>query len=188
MLKLPSPYSSALALVGLLAASFVQAQDLAAMARKEKARRAKVTKPVKVLTEEDGKEASNKGVGSVTALAEGAGGASSVPTEPVTASAPDASQKASWKERADAARQAVVTAEKDLAQMERDLAVYRSDMTPVSAADAQDPMRLQNREARIHSLIQQIEAQKVALADTKKALVAFEDEARRSGIPAGWLR
>ncbi|HQZ17318.1 MAG TPA: hypothetical protein PLD86_10640, partial [Vicinamibacteria bacterium] len=85
-------------------------------------------------------------------------------------------------------REAVVTAEKALAQMEREVAAFRSDMAPVSAADAQDPMRLQKRDARIFELNKQIEAQKIALADAKKAVVTFEEEARRAGVPAGWLR
>jgi len=45
-------------LVAVFLSSMVQAQDLATVAKKEKERRAKVAKPVKVLTEEDGKEAS----------------------------------------------------------------------------------------------------------------------------------
>ena len=168
--------------------SMAQSQDLAAVAKKEKERRAKVTKPAKVLTEDDGKEAGAKGAGSVTALpGEGAVAAPNSSEGTSAATAADA-QEASWKSRAAAARQAGVAAAQKLAQMEKDLAVYRSDMTPVSAADAQDPMRLQNRDKRIFEMNKQIEAQKVAVADAKKALAAFEDEARRAGVPAGWLR
>ena len=163
-------------------------QDLVALAKKEKERRAKVAKPTKVLTEDDGKEAGAKGAGSVTALpGEGAVAAPDSSERASVANAAEAEQ-ASWKARAASMREAVVTAEKTLAQMERDLAAYRSDMAPVSAAEAQDPMRLQKRDARIFELNKQIEAQKIAVTDAKKALVAFEDEARRAGVPAGWLR
>jgi hypothetical protein len=72
--------------------------------------------------------------------------------------------------------------------MEKDLAALRSDMSPVSAADAMDPMRLQKRDALVFKLNKDIEAQKLAVADSKKALAAFEEEARRAGVPAGWLR
>lgn len=180
--------STALALLGVLLASTIQAQDLATLARKEKERRAKVTKPVKVLTEDDGKDASAKGVGSVTSLEPQAG--SSAPAAAGAAASttdPDA-QRSAWKARADRARNAVTTAEMTLAQMERDVAAFRSDMAPVSAAEAQDPMRLQKRDARVFEMNKQIEAQKIAVTEAKKALAAFEEEARRAGVPAGWLR
>jgi len=175
----------ALALLGVSLTSLAGAQDLAAMARKEKERRAKVTKPVKVLTEEDGKKASADGVGSVTSL-EG-GSITPAPGGATTTTAPDA-QRSAWKARMDAANRGVVTAEATLAQMERDLAALRSDMSPVTAADAMDPMRLQKRDQLIYKLNNEITAQRTAVAEAKKAVTAVEDEARRSGVPAGWLR
>jgi hypothetical protein len=186
----PSRSHSRIALLLLgacLLPSMARPQDLAAVAKKEKERRAKVTKPAKVLTEDDGKEAGAKGTGSVTALP-GEGAAAPSSSERASAAMAADAQEASWKSRAVAVRQAVVTAEQKLAQMEKDVAAYRSDMAPVSAADAMDPMRLQKRDARIFEMNKQVEAQKVAVADAKKALTAFEDEARRAGVPAGWLR
>ena len=184
-----SQFRVALLVVGARARhSLAPSQDLVALAKKEKERRAKVSKPVKVLTEDDGKEAGVKGTGSVTALP--GEGAVAAPDSSERASAANAAEaeQASWKARAASMREAVVTAEKTLAQMERDLAAIRSDMAPVSAAEAQDPMRLQKRDARIFEMNKQIEAQKIAVTDAKKALVTFEDEARRAGVPAGWLR
>lgn len=176
----------ALVLVGGLLSSVVSAQDLVALAKKEKARRAKIANPGKVLTEEDGKEASAKGVGSVTAL----GGESPSPAEVERQPAGDSidAQMAAWKVRSNSARAAVTDAQKKLDQMERDLAGLRSDLTPLSAAEAQDPMRLQKREARMLELNKQIQAQKAAIAEARQALSAFEDEARKNGVPAGWLR
>jgi len=184
-----SRFPVALLLIGALALpSMARSQDLVSVAKKEKERRAKVSKPSKVLTEDDGKEAGAKGTGSVTALP--GEGAAVAPDSSERASAANAAEaeQASWKTRAAEMRQAVVTAEKALAQMERDVAAYRSDMAPVSAADAQDPMRLQKRDARIFEMNKQVEAQKIAVTDAKKALASFEDEARRAGVPAGWLR
>jgi hypothetical protein len=177
-----------------LAVSFSQVapgQDLATLARKEKERRAKVAKPVKVLTEDDGKEAGAKGAGSVTTLPGEAAPSPSPSAEqpaPGQAGGDVDAQKAAWKARATSARSAVAEAEKRLAQMERDLAALRSDMTPLTAAEAQDPMRLQKRDARVVEMNKQIAAQKTAIVEAKKALAAFEDEARRSGVPAGWFR
>jgi len=183
-----SHFRIALLLLGaLLLPALTRSQDLASVAKKEKERRAKVAKPAKVLTEDDGKEAGVKGTGSVTALP-GEGAAAPDSSERASAAYATDAERVSWKARADAARQAVATAEKTLAQLERAVASFRSDMAPVSAADAMDPMRLQKRDAKIFEMNKQVEAQKVAVTEAKKALAAFEDEARRSGVPAGWLR
>jgi len=185
------PRSALLVLLAFLLPSMAPSQDLAAVARKEKERRAKVTKPAKVLTEGDGKDASAKGAGSVTSLgASTAGGssASSAASGGGAATTDPEAQRASWKARADATRNAVTAAEAKLTQMERDLAAYRSDISPVSAADAMDPMRLQKREALINKLNKDIEAQKGTVVEAKKAVATLEDEARRNGVPAGWLR
>jgi hypothetical protein len=177
----------ALALLGVFVASMSQAQDLAAIAKKEKDRRAKVAKPTKVLTEEDGKEATAKGVGSVTALENTGGAAAVAGSGAATTTDPDA-QQAAWKARMDNARNGVTAAETKLAQMEKDLAALRSDMSPVSAADAMDPMRLQKRDQLIFKLNKDIEAQKAAVVQAKKVVADVEDGARKSGVPAGWLR
>jgi hypothetical protein len=176
-----------LVLVGAFFPALAQTQDLAALARKEKDRRAKVAKPVKVLTEDDGKEAGVKGTGSVTALPD-ASSSAPAPTERQGGNESAEAQQGVWKKRADAARAAVANAEKTLAQMEKDLAALRSDMTPLSASDAQDPMRLQKRDQRIFEMNKQIEAQKASVGAAKKAVVDLEDEARRAGVPSGWLR
>ncbi len=178
---------TALVLIGVLLPALAQAQDLAALARKEKERRAKVAKPVKVLTEDDGKEAGVKGTGAVTALPDAASTAAA-PTERQGGGDTREGQQAAWKQRADAARAAVTNAEKTLAQMEKDVAALRSDMTPVSATDAQDPMRLQKRDQKVFEMNKQIEAQKAAIAAAKKAVIDLEEEARRAGVPSGWLR
>jgi chromosome segregation ATPase len=174
-----------LACAAVLLGSMAQGQDLAAVAKKEKERRAKVTKPVKVLTEEDGKEATAKGAGSVTSI-EPSGATTPAGSGAVTTD-PDA-QRAAWKARMDNAKNAVTTAENTLAQMEKDLNALRSDMSPVTAADAMDPMRLQKRDQLIFKLNKDIEAQKAAVVQAKKGVSDVEDAARKSGVPAGWLR
>ncbi len=174
-------------LLGGFLSSLAQADDLVALARKEKERRARIAKPVKVFTEEDGKGAAARGSGSVTTLAGGSPSPDQANRQAAAGDSTDA-QRAAWKQRADRARGAVASAEKMLEQMERDLAALRSDLTPLSAADAQDPMRLQKREVRIVEMNKQIQAQKAAIAEARQALSAFEDEARRNSVPAGWLR
>lgn len=170
-----------LLIAGLALATPALAQDLAALARKEKARRAALNKPAKVYTEAD------RGEGAP------AKEATSSPAEsapPARAARPEstAGLEASWRTRALRVRQALAAAETTLAKMEKDFATFRSDLTQVSAAEAQDPLRLQKRDQKIAEMNKQIEAQKAAVSEARKAIANFEDEARRAGVPAGWLR
>lgn len=181
------PQTVAFALLAGLLTSFAPADDLAALARKEKARRAALEKRVKVLTEDDARDAAASGAGSLTTLAEKAPSTAGEQGAQMAVADRDALQ-AVWGQRAAAARAAVAAAEKKLEEMEKELATVRSDLTQVSAADAQDPLRLQKREARIVEMNGKIEIQKGAIAEARKAISTLEDEARRSGVPPGWLR
>ena len=169
---------------GLLFPLPVQAQSLADAAKKEKTRRAKIASPGKVFTEED---AVTK-VGSVTAVE-----AAQIPSESRMEgeSQPEdalAKQQAAWKGRAEGVRNALVSAQKALEDAQRAEAAFRSDVAPLSAADAQDPMRLQKREARLAEMNKQIEVLKAGVAAARANISALEDEARRAGVPSGWLR
>jgi hypothetical protein len=183
------PITSLLVLVvgvslGLLAVLPAETQDLAELARKEKERRAKVANPTKVLVEEDAKaDASGNKPGALTTMPEPSPGS----PRPAAVAAPDA-QKAGWKARSAEARSAIQRAQDALAAAEREVEAYGSDRAVLSAKEAQDPMRLQKREATLRDLIAKANLQREALANAKKAQVALEEEARRSGIPPGWLR
>lgn len=165
-----------------LAASSAMAQDLATLAKKEKARRAKLAAPGKVLTEEDA--AKRPGTVNVTELAP-APEAADTPS-PQTPSADE--QRTIWKARAAEVKTALASAQKDLEKAERAQAAFRSDVAPLSAADAQDPMRLQKRDIALAEMTRQIEALKAGVAAARANIAAFEDEARRAAVPPGWLR
>jgi chromosome segregation ATPase len=175
-----------LVVMASLLTSAVHSQDLAALARKERARRAKITKPVKVLTEEDGRATAEKGVGSVTTIEGTATSAGSTP--PQSNAASREAERAAWKARAISVAAQVDAAEARLEQLEQELAEYRSDRKVLTAAEAQDPMRLQKRESTMADMNKAIELQKTIIADARKSVAVFEEEARRSGVPPGWLR
>ena len=169
----------ALATPALAAALF--SDDLAALARKERARRAALARPAKVYTEAD------RGEGAPVKQAIPAPTESAPPTQPAPPES-TAGLEASWRTRALRVREALAAAEATLAQMEKDFATFRSDLTQVSAAEAQDPLRLQKRDQKIVEMNKQIEAQKAAVSEARRAIANFEDEARRAGVPASWLR
>jgi predicted nucleic acid-binding Zn-ribbon protein len=51
-----------------------------------------------------------------------------------------------------------------------------------------DPNREQTRQAEIAKAQAELEAVKAGLETSRQALAALEEEARRKGIPPGWLR
>ena len=170
--------------LSLLMASPAFTDDLAAVARKEKERRAKLANPARVYTEGDAKTGTG---GSVTTMS---GGASSAPAEAAaTPSGPSKDeQKATWKARADAQRAEIAASEAKLEIMEREFAEFQSDVAGIPAEEIMDPMRLQKREARVVELRAQLEQQRLVVANARKSLTVLETEARKNGIPPGWLR
>lgn len=184
-------FPAILSIVLLLCASggsaLAQDQDLVALAKKERARRAKIAKPSKVLTEEDGKAALESGAGSLTTV-EKADITSTPQSTPQEGADSQANEEAAWRTRATSVRSAVTTAESTLQGLEKELATVSADVAPLSAAEAQDPLRLQKKTQRIAELNQQIAAQKEAVAEARRAVAAFEEEARSNGVPPGWLR
>jgi len=171
----------ALSLVGSLLSVPSAGQSLATAAKKEKQRRAKIAAPGKVLTEEDA--AARAGNVNVTELAAPAPEAADTPSPQSSTD-----ERTTWKARAAELRTALASAQKALEDAQRAEAAFRSDVAPLSAADAQDPMRLQKREARLAEMNKQIEVLKAAVAAARASITALEDEARRAGVPAGWLR
>ena len=167
-------------ILSLLLAGSADADDLAALAKKEKARRARLAKPAPVFTEADGKTGST---GNVTTLP--------APATPLPTAAPGVpieEQKAEWKARADAARNEITMAQSRLEFLEQEYAAYREDMAERTAEEIQDPMRLQKREARMVEMRAGLELQRLILANAKKSLSVLEDAARAAGVPPGWLR
>ena len=170
---------SLLVLAGFATAS-AQGQDLAALAKKEKERRAKIAKPAPVYS--DGKDGATPS-GSVTVIQAPPSPAGETPAPPSSDN-----QRSVWKSRADQARAAIANEEAALKALDTQIATLRSGTAPLSAAEAQDPMRQQKVAARIKDLVAKRETQTEVLANAKKSLDALEQEARRSGIPPGWLR
>lgn len=175
------PIRSLALTAALLATSFAFGDDLAALAKKEKARRAQVLKPARVYTEEEAKSGTKGAVTTLPAPAD----ATATATTPVV---PLEAQKEQWRARGAAARQTLLSAQDNLAALEVQLADFQSDQAPRTAQELLDPMRLQNREAKVAEMKAQVATQRTVAAEAKKALAALETEARKQGVPPGWLR
>lgn len=189
------PRSCAIALVltfgGGLFAPLV-AQSLADVARQEEARRKAVKQPSKVLT--------NKDLGSVPATAPPP---ATVATPAGGAAAPAETGKDADKDRKDAGKKPVELP-KDQAswsargkelqtQLDRDQTYAEALQTRINAlttdfvnrADPAQRAVIANDKQKALDELSRLTKQ---IADDKKALADFQEEARRAGIPPGWLR
>lgn len=183
-------FQAGLVLLALGAGSLAtaQGQDLASLARKERERRAKIAKKAKVLTEDDGKAAAESGAGALTITGPEASTPPATSEGSAGAARDAATQQAAWRTRAESVRKALETAVTKVQATENEIKAVAADQAPLSAAEAQDPMRLQKKDQKIAELNKQLVAQKSAVEEAKKALAAFGEEARANGVPPGWLR
>ncbi len=106
--------------------------------------------------------------------------------EPSTATT-GSSEEATWRARAQRAREAVQQAEGRIDDLQKELETLNADMQP-NPADILDPSRLQKREAAKAELRQKLEDAQKALERAKQAVADLEEEARRQRVPPGWLR
>jgi hypothetical protein len=107
------------------------------------------------------------------APAEGEADASGAPKESV------------WRARADAARQRIADADAAIARIEAHLGELRDDR---SGQDAMNPNREQARQAQIAAETENLATARADAAAAREALAELEDEARKAGVPPGWLR
>lgn len=180
-----------LAAAGMLVASSVSAQSLAAVARKEEARRKALTVHGRLYTNADLQSVSDD------------------EPAPASQSAPAAQADTS---KSDTAKAASADASKDAAKPEvKDQAYWHKRITDARSRLAQDQLLAEAMQSRINALQAEftarddpeqravIESNRLkALAeltrlqkqveDDTKAINDIQDEARRAGVPPGWLR
>jgi hypothetical protein len=166
------------------------AQSLADVARKEQDRRKAIQKPSKVLTNEDLKPAPGPTVstatapaGSDTTPAAGNGGAAPATSQPSETTPDPSKDQAFWSGRA-----------KELqTQLDRDQTFAVALQSQINALTTQyvnqgDPVQqaaLANDRQKAVNELNRITKQ---VEDDKKAIASLQEEARRAGVPSGWLR
>lgn len=123
------------------------------------------------------------GRGTVTKLPGSAVPAPSYP-KPESGEAPEEEEKG-WRARAASLRDAIAAAEKSIPEIEDRIAGLRNDRNPTNLMD---PNREQHRQAEIAKAQAELESMKAGLETSRQALATLEEEARRKGIPSGWLR
>lgn len=168
-----------------VAATGLSAQSLADVARKEEQRRKEVKDAGKVYTNGD--------LGSIPS----APSAPAAADTPKPAPAADTAQKAQDKDKpADPAKDQAYWAgrKKQLqTQLDRDQTFADALQTKVNSLNADftsrdDPAQRAVIERDRQKALAELDRLKKAILDGKKALADLDEEARRAGVPPGWLR
>jgi hypothetical protein len=185
-------FAASLLLSGLIGASgFVKAQSLGDVAKKEEERRKAAGAAGKVYT--------NKDLPTVPKPAD-----TTTPAEPATADAQTATPKdqpkgapadAKGKEKEVVKDQAYWSEHKKTlqSQLERDQTLSDAMQSRINAlttdfVNRADPAQRAIIERDRQKALAELAALKKQLDEDKKALAGLEEEARRAGVPPGWLR
>lgn len=168
--------------------STTSTKPLADVAKAEEARRKSVRKPAKVYTNESLTADISRGVPpppSTPAKDDkpaNATAANASPAAPATAPG-EKKDQAYWSGRITAARTAV-----ERTQILADSLQSRINALTTDFVNRDDPAQRAKIEGDRRAALAELERTKKELETQQKAIVAIEDEARRAGVPAGWLR
>jgi type IV secretory pathway VirB10-like protein len=176
-------------IVWLLAvATVVSAQSLADLARKEEARRKQVKKPSRLIT--------NKDLRAIDARPpQTAETAQTPPAKPADEAAPadktekpDAPDPAAKDEQAWRQRMADAKLALERSQMYQDALQSKINSLWADFTARDDPAQRAQIELERKRAIAEQERVKGEIEVQKKAIADLEEEARRAGVPPGWLR
>ncbi len=178
-------------LLAWLVPAVAGAQSLAAVARSEEARRKQQPKAAKVYTNQDltrDHTTPTTATPSSSAPADGSAGTVAPPAAeapPADAAAPStpARDQKYWRERIGSAR-----ADLERSKTFADALQSRISALTTDFVNRDDPaQRAVIEQNRLKALAELERVQREMAAQTK-AITAIEDEARKAGVPAGWLR
>ena len=163
-------------------------KPLADVARAEEARRKEVRKPSRVLTNSSLTPDISKGIGDVPSAAPTTGANASPSNTTPGAPAGDAppgpaKDQAYWAGRMKTARDQLTRT-----QIFMDSLQTRINSLTTDFVNRDDPAQRAKIETDRQQALAELERVKKELTEQQKAITAIEDEARRAGVPAGWLR
>jgi len=111
--------------------------------------------------------------------------ATSAPSGAAPAPAPTMDPAQRWRRDGKQRRDAVTRSEAKVAAIQARVDALLLDRDPVNVMD---PNRLQTLEAVKARALQDLETAKAELSQARQALEDLEEDARKNGIPPGWLR
>jgi hypothetical protein len=167
-------------------------QNLAEVAKKEEARRKTIKQPAKVYTNNDLRADPSKNPAPTPAADTAA--PAPAPTEPSTqvpkvdlpgGKVEPAAQKDQkyWSERMNAARAAL-----ERSRIFADALQTRLNSLAADLVGRDDPVQRQQLELERQRAVAELDRVKKEITAQTKAIADIEDEARKAGVPPGWLR
>ena len=143
--------------------------------------------PAKVYTNDDldAARSAPEGQGTVSTPGTPAASATPAPSANAPAPAPTMDPAERWRRDAKARRDAIARSEAKVAAIQAKIDALMLDRDPVNVTD---PNRLQTLEAVKAKAIEDLETAKAELSEAREALEALEEDARKNGVPPGWLR
>jgi predicted lipid-binding transport protein (Tim44 family) len=177
---------AALAAVALFFAAAVPvfAQSLADLAKREEERRRKIAEPAKVYTNKD--LASGQAPSTPPASAPAAPAAApsdAKDTEPAAKDKAPLRDQAYWAGRLKALRDELARNDTFAEAMQTRLNSLQTDFV-----NRDDPAQRSVIERNRQKVASELNRLKQSIIDGKKAIADLEEEARRAGVPPGWLR
>lgn len=179
-----------LALLALVLGIYpIRAQVLGEIARQEEERRKDIKAPAKVYT--------NKDLGAVPDSPSGtfssptASGAASVepPKDASSAKADEGKDKDKGKDQAYwSGRKKELQSKLDTDQTLADALQTRINALNTDFVNRDDPVQRANIDRDRQKALSELDRLKKSVVDGKKALADLDEEARKAGVPAGWLR
>jgi type IV secretory pathway VirB10-like protein len=171
----------------LVVAGLASAQSLADVARREEARRQHIKTPSKVLTNKDLKpsESPPPPPPADAPAAAPADGTAQAPADGATTSDEDkrAEDEQTWRKKMADARTALDRSQMYLDALQSKINALWADFT---ARD--DPAQRAQIESERKRALAEFDRVKGEIEAEKKAIADLEEEARKAGVPAGWLR
>lgn len=166
-------------------------KPLADVAKDEEARRQGVKKPAKIYTNSTLRPDISKGVAAAPTPASPTGKPANATPSNTTPGAPGAApapaggvqDQAYWSGRIKGARDAMRRT-----QIFADALQSRINALMTDFVNRDDPAQKAKLEADRKTALAELERVKKELDTQTKAIAAIEEEARRAGVPAGWLR
>ena len=168
-----------LSLLVTAVASPLAAQSLGEVAARTNKERKGV--PAKVYTNDDLDAARSAPESQGTVSTPG----TAAPSGPAPAPMPTMDPADRWRRDAKQRRDAVTRAEAKVAAIQTKIDALMLDRDPVNVMD---PNRMQTLEAVKAQALQDLETAKTELSQARQALEDLEEDARKNGVPPGWLR
>ena len=181
---------AALAFLALTGSAYpIKAQGLGDVARKEEERRKDIKAPAKVYTNKDLGSVPDAPSGTFSSPTASGSASTEAPKDAASAKSDDAKDKGPTKDQAYwSGRKKDLQTKLDSDQTLADALQSRINALNTDFVNRDDPVQRAGIDRDRKKANSELDRLKKSVQDGKKALSDLDEEARKAGVPAGWLR